>query len=62
MNTCEQKMIEIGNMNEKNQNKDRWNYCQNFPILTLLGGNHCLPILHMAKDILYLHETNERIN
>ena len=62
MNSCKQRMIEIGNKNEKNENKDRWNYCQHFPIFPLLGANHRLPILHMAKNILWVHDTSERIN
>ena len=51
--TCENKMIEIGNKNEKLKNKYRWNYCHNFTILPLLGANHRLPLLYMAKSFLY---------
>ena len=28
----------------------------------MLGDNHRLPLLHMAKMVLYLHEVNERFN
>ena len=62
MNSCEQKWIEIGNKNEKIKNKDRWNYCHHFPILPLLRDNNCLPLLHMDKSFLWLHETSERIS
>ena len=47
--TYEQKMIEIGNENEKIKNKYRCIYFHHMPILPLLGGNNRLPLLHMAK-------------
>ena len=31
-------------------------------ILSLLGTNNCLPLLHMAKSYIWLEETNQRIN
>ena len=62
VNSCKQKMIEIENKNEKNKNKDRWDYCHHFPILPSLGANHCLPLLHMAKFFIWINETSERIN
>ena len=55
-------MIELGNKNEKIKNKDRCNYCHQFPILTFLGDNHHLTLLYIAKTILYLHETSKRID
>ena len=30
--------------------------------LTLLGVNHCQPILHMSKILVYIYTTYERIN
>ena len=36
------------------KNKYGWNYCHRFKILPLLGGDHCLPILHTAKKIFML--------
>ena len=53
VNTQEHKMKEIGNKNETIRNKDEWNYCSHFPILTLFGDNHSLKLLHMDKR-LYL--------
>ena len=46
INTCEQYMIAVGNNNKKIKNKDRWNYCHHMTMLTLLGDNHYLPLLH----------------
>ena len=31
-------------------------------ILLLLGDNHVLPLLHMAKSFIWIEETKERIN
>ena len=47
-------MIEVGNKNEKNKNKDRWNYCHHMPILPLLEN--------MDKHSICLEATGERIN
>ena len=55
-------MIEIGNENKKIKKKDNWNYCHHMPILPLLGGNHRLPLLHMSKSLIWIEETEERIN
>ena len=55
-------MIEIWNMNEKIKNKDKWNYCHNMPILTLLGANNCIPLFYMYKRFIWLEETKEHIN
>ena len=43
-------------------NQDEWNYCHNFPLLQLLGVNHCLPLLHMSKNFVCIHNTEEHIN
>ena len=32
------------------------------PMLSLLGANHRLPLLHMAKRFIWLEEIKERIN
>ena len=32
------------------------------PILSLLGDNHRLPLIHMATRDIWLEETKERIN
>ena len=50
------------NKNEKKLNKDKWNYCHNFPILSLLGDNHRLLVLHMAKTFICIKETSDRID
>ena len=60
--TYEHKMIEIGNKNEEIINKDKWNFCHHFPILSLLGVNHHLPLLHKYKSFICLEETSDRIN
>ena len=31
-------------------------------MLPLLGGNHFLPLLHMAKHFIWIEETGKRIN
>ena len=55
-------MIEAVNKNEKIKNKDRWKYCHNFPILPVLGVNHSLPLLHIAKSYIWINETSGHIN
>ena len=32
------------------------------PMLSLLGGNHSLPLFHMDKRFIWINETKERIN
>ena len=32
------------------------------PMLLLLGANHCLPLIHMAKHFISINETKQRIN
>ena len=32
------------------------------PMLSLLGGNHCLPLFHMAKRFIWINETKQLIN
>ena len=32
------------------------------PMLSLIGGNHCLPLFHMAKLFIFLNETRQHIN
>ena len=43
-------------------NKDKWNYFHHFPIFPLLVVNDCIPIFHMSKIFVYLHNTEEHIN
>ena len=62
VNTCKQKIIEFGIENKKAINKDKLNYCHSFPILTLLGVNHHLLLLHMSNSFAYINNTEERIN
>ena len=50
-------MIDIGNKNEKIRNKDKWNYYHHFPILPLMGDNHRLTLLNMAKSFICIEET-----
>ena len=32
------------------------------PMLSLLGGNHRLPLFYMSKRFIWIHETKKRIN
>ena len=61
INTYKQDIITVGNKNQK-KFKDRWNYCNNIPMLSLFGANHRLPLFHMAKHFIWLNETKKRIN
>ena len=54
-------MLEVDNY-KKTKNKDIWNYCHHMPMLLLLGANHCLPLIHMAKHFISINETKQRIN
>ena len=55
-------MIAVGNENGKIKNKDIWNYCHRMSMLPLLGANHRLLSLHMAKRFICLEEKGEGIN
>ena len=55
-------MIKFGIDNKKLINKYKCNYCHHFPILSLLGINNHLPLLHISKRFVYLHHIEERIN
>ena len=52
-------MIEIENKNEKV--KTKMNYYHRMPIVPLLGDNHCLPLLHMAKKFNWLEEEKKNV-
>ena len=56
------KNIEYGLENKTIINKDKYNYCNHFPILRLLGVNHHLALLHMYNFFVYLHDVEELIN
>ena len=47
-------MIAVGKEKEKIRNKDRWNYCHHMPMLSFLGVNHSLLLLHMTKRLFFL--------
>ena len=32
------------------------------PIISLLGGNHCLPLFNMAKSFIWIEETKHCFN
>ena len=49
-------MIKVGNENKKIKNKDRWNHFNHIPMQSLLGGNHRLPLFHMAKSFIWIEE------
>ena len=47
---------------EKCPRKDRWEYIDVIPLLSLLGVYHCNHLLHMCRKFVYINITNERIN
>ena len=55
-------MIAVGNEKKTINDKDGWNYCHHMPMLSLLGWDHHLPLLHMAKRFIWLNETKKLIN
>ena len=55
-------MIAVGKENKKIKNKDRWNCCHHMPMLPLLGDNHPLSLLHMARRFIWINETKKLIN
>ena len=55
-------MIESGKYNKNNNNQDKCNHCNNFPLLIFFGVNHCLNLLHMSKNFVYLYNVEEFIN
>ena len=56
INTYKQDMIEVGNKGKK-KIEDGWNYCNNMPMLSLFGGNHRLPLFHMADSFIWINDT-----
>ena len=62
IDTCKQDIISVGNKNKKITVKYKWNHCNNMHIISLLGGNHCLPLFNVAKRFIFLNETKQRIN
>ena len=58
IDTYKQDIISVGNENKKIAVKDRWNYCNHMPMISLLGANHCLPLFHMAKSFICFNEKN----
>ena len=54
VNTYEQDMIEVGN-EKKIKTKDRLDYFNHVPMLSLLGENHRLPLFHMDKSFIWLN-------
>ena len=55
-------MKTVGNESKTIKNIYRWNYYHHISMLPLLGDNHCLPLLYMAKFFIWLEETGEPIN
>ena len=62
VDTYEQDILSVGNNNQKTPVKDKWNHCNNIPMLSLLVDNHRPPLFHMDKSFIWLEETKERIN
>ena len=46
----------------KINNQDKWNYCNCFVLLPLLGVNHRLTLLHRSNKFVYFNNTEERIH
>ena len=44
--SCKKKMIEF---EKKEPSKYKWEYCDVIPLLTLLGLNQCLLLLHFSN-------------
>ena len=58
----EKDILAVGYKNIKIQTKDNWNQLNIMDIQYLLGTNHRLPLLNMAKSYIWLGKTNKRIN
>ena len=56
IDTYEQDIVSVGNKNKTIKVKDKLNYCNHMPMLSLLGGNHCLPLFHMDKRFICINE------
>ena len=54
-------MIEVGN-EKKIKTKDRLDYFNHVPMLSLLGGNHLLPLFRMAERYICLNKTKKHSN
>ena len=55
-------MIELGKENNKIPSKDKCEYCEVIPVLTLLGVYHHLPLLHMTKTFVYMNSREKCMN
>ena len=55
-------ILAVGYENKTIKKQDEWNQLNIMDIQSLLGTNHCLHLLHMAKSYIWLEETNQRIN
>ena len=48
--------------NKKIPVKDKWETPATIPLMTIVGVNHCHPILHMFKRMVHCYTTYETIN
>ena len=55
IDTYEQVVLSVGNENKKNPVKGIWNHFNHIPMLSLLGGNHRLPLFNMAKGFSWMN-------
>ena len=52
-------MIELA---KKNLAKDKWEIPAVITLMTLLGVNHGIPILHMPKRMVYIYSTDNTVH
>ena len=58
----EKDILAVGYKNKTIETEDKWNQLNLIDILSLLGTNHLLPLLNMAKSYIWLEEKNQRVN
>ena len=55
-------MIELEKDHNKVPAKDKWEIPSIIPLITIVGVDHCLPILHMSKRMVHCYTTGKTIN
>ena len=48
--------------NNKDPAKDKWELPSVIPLMTIVGVNHCLTILHMFKIMVHIYTTENTIH
>ena len=49
-------------INKKIETKDKWNQINVLSMDSVLGGNFCMPLLHIPNRTYLIEETNQRTN